>query len=481
MQFDWATFAGRDLHLDLDLKPGRRSSLEEALREAIRSGRLVADTRLPSTRFLAADLGLARGTVTDAYDQLAAEGWLVARQGSGTRVASAPIPTETSPDRPTASPPQVETGRCHDFRPGRGDLSSFPRREWLAALRRALREADDAAFDYSDPRGLRVLRDALSAYLGRARGLPVDPDLVVVCNGWVQGFGLIAEALRDSGASRVAIEDPSMARNPATLRRFGLAIVTVPVDRQGADPEALESRGSAPAMLLTPAHQYPTGATLSSDRRAAWIGWARDHDSVLIEDDYDGEFRYDRQPVGALAALDPGRVIYAGTTSKTLAPGLRLGWLVLPRRWLDPVADLRPIVDRHTSALDQLAMAEMITSGAFDRHVRHARTRYRRRRDLLLTLLADQVPVVKPHGIAAGLHTVIDLPVDGPPEDEVIDHLARSDVAVHGLASYLHRNGAGTPPALVVGFATPPEHAFAIAARALASSLADLYRGSALH
>jgi len=203
---------------------------------------------------------------------------------------------------------------------------------------------------------------------------------------------------------------------------------------------------------LTPAHQYPTGATLSADRRAAWISWARHHDAVLIEDDYDGEFRYDRQPVGALAALDPGRVIYGGTTSKTLAPGLRLGWLVLPRRWLEPVTDLRPIVDRHTGALEQLALAEMIASGAYDRHVRHSRMRYRRRRDLLLTLLADQVPAVTPHGIAAGLHTVIDLPVGGPTEDEVIDHLARADVAVHGLAGYHHRTGTRTRAALVVGF-----------------------------
>jgi GntR family transcriptional regulator/MocR family aminotransferase len=476
MDSEWTTFSGHDLHLDLEGPPGRRNSLEEALRDAIRSGRLVAHTRLPSTRALAADLGLARGTVIDAYDQLAAEGWLLARQGSGTRVAWAPQVTarSTAADAPTN--PEIESGRRHDFRPGRGDLSSFPRTQWTAALRRALRAADDSSLDYSDPRGLRVVREALAAYVGRARGLPVDPDHLVVCNGWVQGFALMAEVLRDAGATRVAIEDPSMARNPATLRRFGLGVVTVPVDRHGADPAALARRGSVAAVLLTPAHQYPTGATLSADRRAAWIGWARAHDGVLIEDDYDGEFRYDRQPVGALAALDPGRVIYAGTTSKTLAPGLRLGWLVLPSRWLDPVVELRPIVDRHTSALDQLALAEMITSGAFDRHVRHARTRYRRRRDLLLSLLAEQVPAVTAHGIAAGLHTVIELPLDGPAENDVVDHLARSDVAVHGLGDYRHRSGAGSPPALVVGFATPPEHAFAVGARALASSLARLYR-----
>jgi GntR family transcriptional regulator/MocR family aminotransferase len=473
MDFDWSTFGGRDLHLDLNGPAGRRSSLEEALREAIRSGRLATDSRLPSTRALAADLGLARGTITEAYDQLAAEGWLVARQGSGTRVASAPTTVAVSSPRPATSP--AAPSPRYDFRPGRGDLSSFPRRQWAASLRRALQEASEADLDYGDPRGLAVLRQALAGYIGRARGFAVDPDHVVVCSGWVQGFGLIAEALRDAGIERVAVEDPSMARNPATLRRFGLGVVTMPVDSHGADPSTLVRRGSVPAVMLTPAHQYPTGATLSANRRAAWIDWARAHDGLLIEDDYDGEFRYDRQPVGALAALDPGRVIYGGTASKTLAPGLRLGWLVLPPRWLGPIVDLRPLVDRHSSALDQLTMADMITSGAFDRHIRLSRIRYRRRRDQLLSLLSEQVPAVTAHGIAAGLHTVIDLPVDGPSENEVVDRLAADDVGVHGLGVYRHRPGQRTTPALVVGFATPPEHSFAVAVKALATSLSAVY------
>jgi GntR family transcriptional regulator / MocR family aminotransferase len=493
---DRATFAGRDLHLDLepaaagsldlgplDLGPldlngpaGRRSALEEALRRAIRTGRLAAGVRLPSTRALAADLGVARGTVTDAYDQLAAEGWLVARQGSGTRVASAPTgPTQTAADRPAVTP-DARPALRHDFRPGHGDLSSFPRRQWVAALRRALREAPDAALDYGDPRGLPVLREAVAAYIGRARGLPVDPEFLVVCSGWVQGFALIAEVLRDGGATRVAVEDPSMARNPAVLRRFGLEPVSVDIDGHGADPSTITGTGPVAAAVLTPAHQYPTGATLSAGRRAAWLDWARAHDGVLIEDDYDAEFRYDRQPVGALAALDPERVIYAGTTSKTLAPGLRLGWLVLPRRWLEAVAALRPVVDRHTNALDQLALAEMITSGAFDRHVRYSRMHYRRRRDLLLGLLEDQVPAVAAHGIAAGLHTVIDLPVDGPAEAEVVARLAEREVAVHALGGYRHRTAVAAPPALVVGFATPPAHSFALDVRALVDALADIYR-----
>jgi GntR family transcriptional regulator / MocR family aminotransferase len=476
MRSDWTTSEGLDLHLTLEGSGGRRQRLEEALRGAIRSGRLPAGTRLPSTRSLAADLHLARGTVTDAYDQLAAEGWLVATPGSGTRVASAPVGEANS--APRALPVEqerTETAR-HDFRPGRGDVSHFPRRQWLAALRRALRAVDDAVFDYGDPRGQSGLRNALAAYIGRARGLVVDPDQIVVCGGWVQGFALILETLRNAGATRVAIEDPSMARGPASLRRFGLGVVSVPVDEYGADPTTLAPRRSVAAAVLTPAHQYPTGVTLSAERRAAWIEWARRNNALLIEDDYDGEFRYDRQPVGALAALDPERVIYAGTTSKSLAPGIRIGWLVLPRPWVAPVTQLRGTVDRHTGTLDQMALAEMLTSGDFDRHIRHARARYRRRRDHLLSLLAERVPAVTAHGIAAGLHTVIELPGDGPSEAEVVGHLARAQVAVHGLASYRHGDVGGGPPAVVVGFATPPEHGFAMGARTLADSLADLYR-----
>ncbi|HTT86897.1 MAG TPA: PLP-dependent aminotransferase family protein [Acidimicrobiales bacterium] len=473
MQSDRSTFEGLDLHLDLGRRLGRRASLEEALREAIRSGRLPGDSRLPSTRALAADLGLARGTVTDAYDQLTAEGWLVARRGSGTRVAAAPT---TAPGRGAIRPgADVVVTPRHDFRPGRGDVSNFPRRSWLAALRRALREAEDAELDYGDPGGQRRLREALAAYLGRARGLPADPTRVVVCNGWVQGFALLVEAFRATGMRCVAVEDPSMPRNPVGLGRFGLRVAHVPVDDLGADPGRMTRRGEVGAAVLTPAHQYPTGVTLSAERRAAWVAWARRHEAVLIEDDYDGEFRYDRQPVGALAALDPERVIYVGTTSKSLAPGIRLGWMVLPPRWLDAVTDLRATVDRHTGALDQLAMAELLASGAFDRHVRHARLRYRRRRDLLLALLADRVPAVTAHGIAAGLHTVIELPAGGPGEAEVVRHLARAQVAVHGLADYRHRGRADRGPALVVGFATPPEHGFAVGARVLADALAELY------
>ena len=472
MDSERSTLPGRDLHLVLDPRAGRRSSLEEALRQAIRDGRLQADGRLPSTRALAADLGVSRGTVTDAFDQLVAEGWLVARQGSGTRVAAAPRPGVAVGGRPV-SPAAPAPG--HDFRPGHGDLSLFPRRAWLAASRRAVREVTEAELDYGDARGLPALRGVLADYLGRARGLPVDPERLVVSRGFVHGFSLLAEALRDGGVTTVAVEDPSMARNPATLRRLGLGVATVGVDDGGADPAALESAGSVGAVVLTPAHQYPTGVTLSAERRAAWIDWARAHDGVIVEDDYDGEFRYDRQPVGALAALDPARVVYAGTTSKTLAPGLRLGWMVVPEPWVEAIVDLRGVVDRQSGALEQLTLAEMIGSGAFDRHVRHCRLRYRRRRDLLLAQLADRVPAVTVHGIAAGLHVVIDLPRGGPSEEEAVAHLAGAGVAVHPLAAYRHERDGSAPPALVVGFASPPEHAFAVGVRALTGALGALY------
>jgi GntR family transcriptional regulator/MocR family aminotransferase len=475
MVSDQTNIWGWDLHLDLDGGTGRRDSLEEALRSAIRSGRLAPGTRLPASRSLAGDLGVARGTVTGAYDQLTAEGWLVARQGSGTRVAAGPARLHPAPP-PPVPPSEADRPLRYDFRPGRGDLSSFPRRAWVSALRLALRDAPDSVLDYGDPRGLPLLRAALASYVGRARGVRADPEHIVVCNGWGHALALVGEVMRDAGATRMAVEDPSMTRNSASLQRIGLRVRTVPVDAAGADPSVLAKGRPVQATVLTPAHQYPTGATLSADRRTEWIEWARARDAMLIEDDYDGEFRYDRQPVGALAALDPDRVVYVGTASKSLAPGLRLGWLVLPTRWLEPVISLRSIVDRHTGVLDQLALASMLESGGFDRHIRHARTRYRRRRDLLVGLLAERVPQVSPRGISAGLHSVVDLPLDGPDEDEVIAQLADRDVAVQGLSGYARDVGARASRALVIGFATPPEHGFVIAARALASALADVYR-----
>jgi GntR family transcriptional regulator / MocR family aminotransferase len=473
MQKSWAISAGGlDLLVELDPGLGRRAALERGLRQAIRSGRLQPGTRLPSSRTLAHDVGLARGTVSEAYRQLVTEGYLVARQGAGTTVAHAP----SVPASPLVPAPQVRQVRW-DLRPGQPDLSSFPRDLWLAATRRVLRTAGSDSFGYADPRGRPELRRALADYLGRARGVLTSPDLIVVCSGYVQGLALLCQALRARGAASIAHEDPCLPDYPATMTGAGLQPGGVAVDAGGLQVDRLAELG-ADAVVVTPAHQFPLGPTLAASRRAELVRWARIADALVIEDDYDGEFRYDRQPVGAVQGLDPDRVAYAGTASKTLAPALRLAWLALPPWLLEPVVEAKRLADRHSAVLDQLVLADLIVSGAFDRHVRRCRLRYRRRRDRLGAALAEHAPTVKAVGVVAGLHAVLLLPEQGPSEQDVVAGLAARSVAVDGLGGYWRSPGSH-PAGLVVGYATPPEHAFTRALDALTASLTQVLQGRA--
>ena len=457
-----------DLHLEL---AGHRvrAGLEAALREAVQAGRLVPGTRLPSSRALAIDLGIARNTVAEAYAQLIAEGWLTARQGSGTRVADAAAfsPAATAGTGP--SPGTTGTSGGHyDLRAGMPDLSAFPRAGWLSAARKALSGAPSHVLGYGDPRGLPELRAVLAGYLARARGVRASPDRIVVCSGFTQGLALLCRVLPDAGVGRIAVEEYGRPGPVKALAAAGLAPVMLSVDDDGA---VLGQVPGAEAMLLTPAHQFPLGSVLSPRRRADAARWAAGTGGLIIEDDYDGEFRYDRQPVGALQALAPEHVIYAGTASKTLAPGLRLGWLVLPARLVDAVADAKARADAHTSSLEQLTLAEFITSGAYDRHVRRARLNYRRRRDRLIAALARRAPDVRLTGIAAGLHAVVELP-RGKTEQQVIARAAARGVALEGLGGYAlgdHARG----PALVIGYATPPDHAYTTALARLTAAIQD--------
>ena len=420
-----------DLHLEVD-GTRVRGALERTLRDALRGGRLPPGTRLPSSRSLARDLGLARNTVAAAYAQLVAEGWLEGRQGAGTRVALHPVlapPAASAP--PPPRPPQF------DLRPGLPDLTAFPREPWLAAARRALREAPFDALGYGDPRGRVELRRALAEYLARARGVAASPERIVVCTGLVQGLSLVEAALEAAWAA----EEYGHAAH-----RRGLAATSLRVDGDGA---VVSELGDAGAVLLTPAHQFPLGRTLSPARRREVVAWARSTDGIVVEDDYDGEFRYDRRPVGALQALAPEHVVYAGTASKSLAPGVRLGWLVVPGALLERVVAVRAHGD-WPSALDQLTLAELIASGGYDKHVRRMRFAYRRRRDRLLAA------VERVSGIDAGLHAVVELDED---EEVVVERARRHDLIVEGLDSY--RFGPDRrEPALVVGYGTPPEHAW---------------------
>ncbi|KOU62628.1 GntR family transcriptional regulator [Streptomyces sp. MMG1533] len=431
------------MHVEPDVGEGRRDALERALRDAVRDGRLAPGARLPATRRLAVELGVSRGTVKAAYDQLVAEGYLTARQGSGTRVASLPSVDAAPPE--AAARARVPR---FDLRPGSPDVGTFPAAAWLRALRRAIATAPSRAYDYGDPRGRIELRTALSGYLGRARGVIAPPERIVVTSGYVQGLSLLTRVLE---GGTFAMEDPGLPFHREVVRRGGGRVVPVRVDERGA---LVEDLGDASAVVVTPAHQYPTGVTLHPERRRALTDWARARGGLIVEDDYDGEFRYDRQPVGALQGMAPGQVAYLGTASKTLGPALRLGWMVLPPDLVDAVADAKLHSDHHTESIGQLALAELIESHAYDRHVRACRLRYRRRRDQLLDRLGARLRV---RGIAAGLHALVEV-------DDEAEALARAEaegLAVGHLGEHWHTPGVeGRAQGLVVGYGTPRERVY---------------------
>jgi GntR family transcriptional regulator/MocR family aminotransferase len=453
------------LLLELGAQPGSslRDQLERQLRAAIRNRRLHPRTRLPSSRALARKLGVSRGVVVEAYSQLVAEGYLTARQGDGTRVAAGAAAAEPPGRRVApARPPR------YDFRLGVPDLAAFPRAAWLTSARRALRDAPDAALGHPDPRGVRQLRAALASYLGRVRGVVTAPERLLVCTGFWQGLGLLCAALRARGASRLAMEDPSFVLHRGIVAHVGLEVVPVPVDHDGIVVERLE-RTDADAVLVTPAHQFPTGGVLAPERRAALLEWAERRNALVIEDDYDAEYRYDRDPVGALQGLAPDRVAYGGTASKTLAPALRLGWLALPGWLTDAVAGEKLIADAGTSTLEQLTYAGFVERGELDRHLRRTRLAYRRRRDALVEGLARELADARLTGVAAGIHAVLELP-PGCDEKRVVEAAAARHVAVEPMSP--HRFSARPDaPALLLGYAQLREPAIRRAVTELARAV----------
>ncbi|MCX5271004.1 PLP-dependent aminotransferase family protein [Streptomyces virginiae] len=440
---------GADLHLELPAEGARRTALAQALRGAVRSGRLAGGTLLPPYRTLAADLGLARNAVADAYAELVAEGWFTARQGSGTRVAEG----VATPDAPTATVGPAPDRPRHDLLQGKPDPASFPRAAWATSARRALAEAPTEAFGPGDPQGRPELRRALAGYLSRARGVRCGPENIVICSGFANGLRLLASVRPPDWA----VEAYGLPFHHGILRTAGVHPHPVQVDEDGARTTELPSR--VPTLLLTPAHQFPTGGRLLPARRAAAVEWARGTGAVIVEDDYDGEFRYDRKPVGALQGLAPEHVVYAGSLSKSLSPALRLGWLVLPDLLRDQVLAAKGLRESWASALDQLALADFIECGAYDRHVRRMRLRYRDRRDQLAAVLAARAPEVRVTGISAGLHAVLELPPGR--ESPTLAAARAAGLALDGLSTYRHPADP-TPPreGLVVGYAAPPDSAF---------------------
>ena len=453
--------------LDRDGPVALHRQLERGLQEAIRSGRLAPGTALPSTRAFAEELDLSRGVVVEAYEQLTAEGYLESRPGGKTRVAArAPEPAPRHrrgrgeagtvvgaapalPDEEAVLPAHAFSRLRYDFSFGRPDVTTFPRHTWLRSLRRVLAEAPAEDLSYLDGRGAVALRTALADYLNRVRATEASPGRMIVTNGFAQGQRLAFQVVRGLGKRRVAMEDPGQNDTRRAADLVGLELVPIPVDADGIVIERLAA-ADVGLCVVTPAHQFPTGAVMSAERRAALVRWARERDSLILEDDYDAEYRYDREPIGAIQGLAPESVIYAGSASKTLAPGLRLGWLILPGRLVEAFATAKFNYDRGSPALEQLAFADFLSRGEFDRHLRKMRPIYRKRRDALLAALAAHLPGVQPVGASAGLHVLARLP-DDVDEAAVVARAAELEVAVDGVTPMRLREPG--PPGLILGYA----------------------------
>jgi GntR family transcriptional regulator/MocR family aminotransferase len=452
MPIQWAGL-GPEILLELDRERPEplRLQLERGLRDAIRSGRLKPGERLPSSREMARELGVSRGLVLECYTQLQAEGYLTSRGGSATRVAPGAEAPPGPPPRPAAeAPPSI------DFRHGVPDLASFPRRDWAWAMREVCRGAPAGELGYGAADGAEALRVVLAAYLRRVRGAVAEPERIVICAGVQQGVNLVIRALAKRGVKRVAFEDPGHPDHRAGLALTGMEAVPVPVDDRGVVVEAVEASGAG-AVVLTPAHQSPTGALLAPERRQALLAWAAERDATIVEDDYDAEFRYDREPVGTLQGLAPERVATLGSVSKSLAPGLRLGWVVCPPRLAEAITAEKLIEDRASPVLDQLALAALIESGRYDRHLRRMRGVYAGRREALMAALARHAPDLELRGLAAGFHVLVLLP-NGVTEDAVVTAARERSVGVYGLR-YHTFGEVRRPPALVMGFGNVTEGA----------------------
>ncbi|GGF32532.1 MocR-like pyridoxine biosynthesis transcription factor PdxR [Williamsia phyllosphaerae] len=464
MTNSWADLAGRlgvDLLLDVDTAPGvrgRRTALAAALRSAITDGRLTPGTALPPYRSLAADLQMARGTVAGVYQELIAEGWLVARVGSATRVADLAHPVSTPRARPEPSP-----APSHDFCLGQPQPALFPRTDWIRSTRRVVGTAANSAFGIGDPQGHPATRRSLAAYLGRVRGVRTDEHHIVLTTGVSQSLELLS---RSVFGDAVAVESHGLPFHREVIERSGTRVRPIPIDRDGLDVGRLAA-SSLTGVVLTPSHQYPTGHALAPRRRATLVDWARERGGVIVEDDYDGELRYDRDPIGAVQGLAPDDVIYLGSASKALSPAVRIGWMVVPDRLLADVLHAKGSREATASVLDQMVFADLIDSGAYDRHVRRSRSYYRARRDALTETMRNRG--VECSGVSAGLHAV--LTVSRAMEPQILSVAADRGFVVAGLDGFRHPDAEPSPSGgIVVGFSTPPKHRF----QADVAALADL-------
>ncbi|GGM80573.1 GntR family transcriptional regulator [Longimycelium tulufanense] len=462
----------------LSITVDRRSSgslTEQVLRQIkqlIRDQVLRPGVRLPSTRQLATDLNVSRSVVVEAYQQLIAEGWLASSQRSGTWVSYRAEQCSRR-GRYVANSSHDNLRQTHlDLRPTGADITAFPRKEWLGCLTIVLRRASRLDLDYPPTSGVPALREELAQYLGRVRGLRVLPDQVVVTVGFAQGLSLVGHMLRRLGIHSIALEDPGQPYLRNFIEKIGLRTVGVPVDENGIDVAALE-RSAARSVLVTPAHQFPTGVVLAPHRRAALLDWAERVDGLIIEDDYDGELWHepsDWRPT--LQSMSPCRVIYGGTASKTLAPGLRLGWLCVPPTLVRELERAREGHDLGTGSIEQLAYSEFIRTGRLDRHLRRMRARYRERRRTLVNVLSERLPDLQLCGSAVGAHAYLRLP---PRLDErsLVTRVARQRLLIPGV-THFGLGHASPAPGLIVGYAFPPMTILVEALHILAAAADDL-------
>jgi GntR family transcriptional regulator / MocR family aminotransferase len=489
------TGPGPELLVALDRSSGEPlgMQLQRRLRDAIRDGRLVAGERLPSSRSLAGQLGVSRGLVVDCYEQLCAEGYLITVAGSATQVADrAADPASGARERRQMRPAVPRTSDVN-FEYGIPDLASFPMQDWLWAVAEAARTAPARLMGDEEDAGLELLRDVVTAYHRRVRAGAADKDDAVIVGGFRQGLNLVLATLAGQGIDRVGLEDPGPREHDLIAHRAGLTPVPVRVDEHGLDVDQLADSGVR-AVVTTPAHQCPTGVVLTPHRRQQLVAWAERVDGVILEDDYDAEFRYDRRPVGSVQGLAPHRVVSFGSVSKTLAPGVRIGWVLTPPRFTAALAWQKHLTSRGVPALDQLTLAHLMSSGRYDRFLRRMREVYAARRRVLTGELAAALPGMRLDGLEAGCHGLLRLPghLD---EDAVVAAARARSVRCYGLRHYRFpttRENRTTPPgpsasaarpeagpALVLGFGNLNDSAIRRGVATLADVITTMLRSSA--
>jgi GntR family transcriptional regulator/MocR family aminotransferase len=429
--FDLAGPSGAPLHV----------RLAAAIRTSIRAGRLPLGAALPPSRTLAAELHVSRWTVTQAYGQLITEGYLTGRTGSATRVSWSAGPDD-APVRPPA-PPRF------DLNPGLADLRSFPRRKWVQALRTAAETVPYDQLNYSEPGGHARLRAVIAEHLHRTRGAVARPGLVSIYAGAGQSLLQVARALVAAGHTGIGVEDPGSERHWQAMRTAGLEPVPLPVDDAGLVVEALDAQPGLRAVCVSAAHHPATGCALAPHRRSALLDWARRVDALIVEDDYDAEFNYDRPAPPAMQSAAPDRVALLGSVTKTLGPTVGIGWVVAPPRWVDAVRAPHE-VPLLPPMLNQVALAHFMESGAYDRHLRASRQRFRARRAALVAALGRRLPDLRIRGAEAGLHLLLDLPA-GSDVKAVVAEARRRDLQLCNLEE-MRFAPAPTEPALLLGY-----------------------------